>query len=238
MSRNKKITTILFDFDGTLADTMGILIKIINDSLKEVKVPINFHQLSKVNNELKSKIFNESFKQSRIIIIKFLFYYANKVGLNKKQTLKFIIICLRKLRQFYQTAKLYPDVSAVLEYLKKEGYILGIVTTASKKNIQQLLIPPYIQYFNCIITREMVKNLKPSPEGLYRALIKLQSTSNMSIYIGDLPQDIIAGHKAGMLVIALERDHISKETLELYKPDAICANLTEAVAWILQYNEK
>ena len=210
MLRNNKITTVLFDFDGTLADTMGILIKIINDSLVMVRNPIDSQQLTSVNDQLKSQVSNESFKQGRLIIIRFLFYYAGRVGLNKRQTIRFVFICLSKLRRFYKTAVLYPDVPVVLERLKKAGYTLGIVTTASKKNIQQLLTKPYSQYFDSIITREMVTKLKPSPEGLTKALMQLQRKPQESIYVGDLPHDILAGHQAGMLVVALENNFVSK----------------------------
>ncbi|PZO36637.1 MAG: L-2-haloalkanoic acid dehalogenase [Pseudanabaena frigida] len=84
----------------------------------------------------------------------------------------------------------------VLNILKQQGYLLGIITNGLGKfqtrSIEELKIK---DYFDVILISEIEKVRKPQPEIFQRAIDRLGVSASNSVFIGDHPEADILGAK-------------------------------------------
>ena len=113
----------------------------------------------------------------------------------------------------------------ILNVLKQQGYLLGIVTNGLGKfqtrSIEGLKIK---KYFDVILISEVEKVRKPQPEIFQRAIDRLGVSATESIFVGDHPEaDILGAKNAKMRAIWKRNSHWedSKEA------DAIINELSE-----------
>ena len=92
----------------------------------------------------------------------------------------------------------YPGVSAMLAGLRERGLRLGIVTGKSRRAWEITSREVDLGPFDVVITDEDVREAKPSPEGLRRALQALSAGPDEAIYVGDSLQDAGAAQQADM----------------------------------------
>ncbi len=119
-----------------------------------------------------------------------------------------------------------------MDLLHSRGYKLALVTNASddtlkiaKKELKAL------KKFDAIITRNMVKRIKPYPESVLKAIKKLKKDPKTCVMIGDFPQDVKAGKAAGIKTIAILGDNgkYTENTIRQLNPDIILKSIHELV---------
>jgi HAD superfamily hydrolase (TIGR01549 family) len=124
---------------------------------------------------------------------------------------------------------LLPGTIEVLESLQKNSYMLGMVTTASRKGFERISCSEefgYLgMYFKHSITRDDCGYIKPDPEPINR-ILKLFDRSDF-IYIGDSDHDAEAAKAAGGSFILLNTKRYDEETLQRIHPDGILDRLNE-----------
>ena len=117
----------------------------------------------------------------------------------------------------------YPAVQGAVDTLKvlrSRGYRLGVVTSGSRWR----LLPEIEEFgmqglFDVVICNEDVTNRKPHPEGLLKAAAQLNCNSGCCAYVGDVPEDIIAGRNAQMRTIGLQSRYPTSRNLAGSHPD-------------------
>lgn len=129
--------------------------------------------------------------------------------------------------------------SGAVEILNKlQGrYHLAIVTNNSVEAAEIALRNNGIyEYFDFIIGREVMKSLKPSPDGYLRVLDEFKNSANEWLSIGDSWIDGKASISAGIRFIAYRSD---KEMLKQMKvnPTAELSDLLELMSLIEQIEE-
>ncbi|PLR83361.1 L-2-haloalkanoic acid dehalogenase [Bacillus sp. V33-4] len=97
----------------------------------------------------------------------------------------------------------FPNLIRMLENLKRNSLILGVITNGyhdfQLKNIKALEIK---HYFDVILVSETEGIKKPNPEIFKRAIDQLGVSTEESIFVGDHPEnDIAAAKSAGMTAI-------------------------------------
>ena len=116
------IKLIIFDFDGTIADSRATFVKIAN------RLAPKFGYQTVTESEL-AKLTNLSSKE-----------IIQKANISK---LKLPWI-LRKIRQEFsrevQSLSPIPEIYSSLVSLKKEGYELSILTSNARENVERFLI--------------------------------------------------------------------------------------------------
>lgn len=124
---------------------------------------------------------------------------------------------------------LLPGTVEVLESLQKNSYLLGMVTTASRKGFERISCSEefgYLgMYFKHSITRDDCGYIKPDPEPINR-ILKLFDRSDF-IYIGDSDHDAEAAKAAGGSFILLNTKRYDEEMLQRIHPDGILDRLDE-----------
>ena len=200
--------SILFDLDGTLADTAPDLALALNAVLEqhsraalpyEVIRPVASHGGIALI-ELGFKITPEApeFEQLRQ---EFLDHYRDH-------------IC--------QKTALFEGMEQVLQHIESSNMNWGIVT-----NKPAFLTDPLIAALGldsraaCIISGDTANNRKPHPEPMLLACQQAGSSPDECLYVGDAQRDIEAGQHAGMLTAVANWGYIGHDD----KPDKWGADL-------------
>ncbi|MCG7406544.1 HAD family hydrolase [Paenibacillus sp. ACRRX] len=133
-------------------------------------------------------------------------------------------------------ADLEPGAVEVLSKLKGR-YQLAIVTNNSVEAAGIALRDNDISaYFDFIIGRELMKALKPSPDGYLRVLDEFKHSANEWLSVGDSWIDGKASINAGIRFIAYRSDIEKLKQMNVY-PTAEVSNLLELMSLIEQFEE-
>jgi HAD superfamily hydrolase (TIGR01509 family) len=98
---------------------------------------------------------------------------------------------------------LNEGVTEFIEYLREQRYRLGIVTGSIRAQVEAVLGPLDLQWFDCLIAAEDVDYGKPDPEPYIRGSQKLGCAPSECLVIENAPLGIISAKSAGMSVVAI-----------------------------------
>ncbi len=204
--------TVVFDFDGTLADTMSVVIRIANkfaDHYGYHKIPMS--DLPK----LREKKPSEVLRHLGISIFK-LPIIARKIRFEMNKEIVHL--------------KTPVDLHATLRKLKESGCVLGILTTNSRENVTEFLKNNDLELFDFVYSGRAVF-------GKSRLLKKLMKDKTIPhddpIYVGDEIRDVEAAKKAGIRVIGVSWGYNSKNALLKAKPDHVIEKPEEIESIVL-----
>lgn len=101
--------------------------------------------------------------------------------------------------------KFLPFAKEFLEELKRRDLPSVLVTSSDTKKMAHLweILPEVKNYFNYIITGDMVSTSKPSPEGYLKAADKIQVNSRNCVVFEDSLQGVMAGKNADSFVVGV-----------------------------------
>ncbi|HAC62828.1 MAG TPA: carotenoid oxygenase [Cyanothece sp. UBA12306] len=211
------IKVIVFDFDGTLADSYNTFVEIANGLSEEFGYkPINLEE----QQQLKHLSARDIIKQSAISPFKIPFILRRvKYELNNK---------IHELKPINQI----PDY---LQELKKQGYLLGIVTSNIEKNVIAFLENNQLTDLFDFIHSEIA--LFGKHKVINKLIKKSQFSKNEVIYVGDETRDIYSAKKSQIKVIAVSWGFNSPEILAQYQPDFLIYQPQELIQVINNFSE-
>lgn len=190
---------IIFDFDGTIADSFETVLHISNRLATEFGYPVA--QADEIEH-LKNLSSREIIKRAQISPLK----------------LPFLLLRLRaELNREIGQLNLIPGMKAVLLQLKDEGNCLGIVTSNSCKNVNT-----FLQFQNLEGIFDFVDSglaLFGKGRVIQQILKRYHLNPETVIYVGDETRDIEAAHKIGIPVIAVTWGFNSSEALATENPE-------------------
>lgn len=183
----KKIKAVIFDFDGTIADTsLGI-----KKAIRYVENKLGLARQTEENllNHIGPPI-EDAYKKSYDLENELL---AEAINLHKEYLKKY----------GYKELEIYKGVFEVLNYLKNNHYLIGIATLKSS-NITNKIIEFYKlnNYFDKIIGSDEGK-YKTKDEILNECIIKLNCDKNEVIFVGDSIYDYNAASKLGVSFLSV-----------------------------------
>lgn len=118
------------------------------------------------------------------------------------------------------------DLIRVLEQLKQEGIIMGLVTFVRKTRLKRRLAMWKLgDYFRCTVSPEQIAEFKPSPQPYLKAIREFGLESTECVVVGDEPVDMMGGKRAGTRTIGLPQGFYSREELEHAGADSIITSL-------------
>lgn len=130
-----------------------------------------------------------------------------------------------------QKTVLLPEAKAAVELASKHA-TLGVVTTKTAKySIELLEHFGLMHHFEVLIGRENVKNPKPHPEPIHKALQKLPKVSEKIWMVGDTCMDMLSARAANVVGVGLTCGY-ADETSLINCADHIYNNALEAVQFI------
>ncbi|KAB2329076.1 pyrophosphatase PpaX [Cytobacillus depressus] len=122
----------------------------------------------------------------------------------------------------------FPGVFETIRTLKESGYKIGIVTTKMMKTVKMgLALTNLDQFFDVVVALDHVKNPKPDPEPILKALEQLGSKPEEALMVGDNSHDILGGKNAGTKTVGVAWSLKGKEFLAGFEPDYILDHMAD-----------
>ena len=205
------IEAVLFDLDGTLADTAPDLGAALNRLLvEEACMPLPLSELRPHVSAGTRGMLKVGFHTApgdpayADLARRFLDHYAED-------------LCTG--------TTLFPGMPELLDALDARGIKWGIVT-----NKPQRFTLPLVEQLGlrqraaCIVSGDSTAYPKPHPAPLLLACEQAQVDPRNTVYVGDDQRDIVAGHAAGMRTIAAAYGYLGVDApFETWQADAIIA---------------
>ncbi len=106
-------------------------------------------------------------------------------------------------RRMLLDTQVFDGVQALIEALREQGLLWGVVTNKSMRFTDPLTRAiPLFATAGAVVSGDTTPFAKPHPEPLHEAARRLGVPSQACIYVGDDERDIIAGRAAGMRTVA------------------------------------
>ena len=167
------VKAILYDYDGTLADTFSHHIASYREALESCGV-------NATDDEIIAGCFNKLDEEAA-------------ANFHITDAEKFSRIYREQVKTVLQKAVLYPGALETVRELSGRGILLGIGTARHREEIDPPLLKLGIgEYFDCVITHDEVQKKKPDPEIFYALCEKLGVSSDEVLIVGDADVDLIA----------------------------------------------
>lgn len=198
---------VIFDFDGTIADTVDALVSIANRLAKEFGyVQITPEELALLRNLTSREIIN----YSGISVFKIPFLVKKIKG---------------ELKSKIPELKPIPGMKEALINLKNAGHCLGIITSNSKDNVTEFLrINELDNLFEFIYSGITIFGKTTIINNLLK---QKQLKPEEVIYVGDETRDIEASKKANIKVVAVSWGFNSPEVLAKQNPNYLIHHPSE-----------
>lgn len=211
------ITSIIFDFDYTLADSSEAVIQCVNYALTTIGEP---------------PARPDAIRQTIGLSLDETFRRFTARDIERCRTL-FIEQADRIMD--HQIVLLDGTVE-VLEDLTHRGYRLGVATSKFRRRLELFFSRKNLRhYFTALAGAEEVTRLKPDPEVLLLILDRLGAARDEAVYVGDAVVDVQAARTAGIRSVAVTTGPTSEEALRASQPDAVIGHLRELAEVLAQW---
>jgi pyrophosphatase PpaX len=126
----------------------------------------------------------------------------------------------------------YPGVDDMLAGLRGRGCALAIVTSKMRDAVELGLEHVPLGAFDAIVTPEDTERHKPDPAPVVHCLGLLGAAAADAVYVGDAPYDVRAGRGAGVATAAaMWGTAFPPAALRAERPDRELRTPQEALAW-------
>ncbi len=190
--------TLIFDFDGTIADTFQLIVGISNRLSQE----FHYHSIKPEEIDLLKDMTTEQvIRHLRVPMMKIPMIVAKaKVELQKE----------------LMQVEPIEGLQDILVRCREAGIELGILSSNSAGNIEKFLKRHRMDYFDFVVTTSRIWSKNHSLNGLLRD--RGLRTEDV-VYIGDEVRDIAAARKSGVKVAAVTWGYNSPAALKAIDPD-------------------
>ncbi len=205
---SKHPVTIIFDFDGTIADTFSFYLDLLN----KLADKFNFQKIDP------EKIDYYRNMSSHDII--------KKLEIPRFR-LPFVIFEAKKLlRKGIEQIHPINGIKETLIKLKTRDILLGIITSNSVRNVNAFLHCNNLPQFEFVISSMRIWEKSRT---LKKLIINNKLDQKNVFYIGDETRDIEAAHEAGIKSIAITWGYNSEAILKSLSPDYLISNPEELI---------
>ena len=212
---------ILFDLDGTLIDTTGLILCCFDHSWQTVcgRIPARAGVLATFGIPLREAML--------------------RLGADADLAERLVT----EYRQYNSAnhdllARPFTGVRQTVCELRARGYLTGVVTSKSRElALRGLKLCELDALIDAAVFLEDTARHKPAPEPILAALEKLSVEASAAIYVGDSPHDMAAGRAAGVRTAAALWGSLARAELEREGPDYLLESPDELLE-IFRVEEK
>ena len=129
----------------------------------------------------------------------------------------------------------YPDVDSGLKRLKAAGYTLALVTNKPIRFVPKILQSfGWQDLFSEVLGGDSLAQKKPDPAPLLYVCEALNSTPAQAVMIGDSKNDILAGQNANMDTLGLSYGYNYGQDIRMLSPTAAFDDFAALVDYLLK----
>jgi phosphoglycolate phosphatase len=192
------VKVVIFDFDGTIADSFDAALRIANGLAPEFNYRV-------VKPEEIAALRHYSYRK-----------LAEHIGVAWHRIPRIAARVRRELESRFGELQPFAGLSEVLHELRHRGFGLGILTSNSRANVEKFLTIHRLGSFDFIATSASLWG----KERRLKSLLKKQGlTAAEIIYVGDEVRDIEASRALAVRSVAVGWGYAAKEQLALHLPD-------------------
>ena len=206
-----RFATIVFDFDGTIANTLPLIYQTFNTVLEP-----------RIGRILPDAEIRSHFGPPDQVI---LGRYVDET----EREIAFAEYIELYERDHNEHVYLYDGMYDLLQTCKDEGIRIGIMTGKSRVSANISLRELGIEHFiNILVAGDDVVMPKPHSEGVIAAIAQLgHIEAEKGAMVGDSAADIYAGRGAGLYTIGVTWGVPEHDVLRAAKPEVICDRVAE-----------
>ena len=191
---------VIFDFDGTLADTRQIIIMAKQEANKQLGLPFRDEEACAATIGLTAEagllamypdLPDEMVKEGARVYRGLFEEYKNKMP-----------------------PVLFPHVKETIEALERAGVRMSVASSRTTPSLMDFLeTMGLVPHFDLIIGSNDTKKYKPDPEPVLLTLSKLGFAPERTLVVGDMPYDILMGRNASTAACGVTYGNASAEAL-------------------------
>ncbi len=213
----RDLRLLVFDWDGTLMDSVGTIVACTQATLSELGLPLPAEPVIRAT-----------------------------IGLGLRETVERlhpgcdaalfqrVVACYRAHWQgtYRDLPLLFPEVLDLLEALSGGGYLLAIATGKSRRGLEHALDKSGLAgRFHATRTADEALS-KPHPQMLWELLEELGARPGEALMVGDTTHDLEMAKSAGVGALAVASGTQPREELERLGPLACFERVGEIAGWL------
>lgn len=209
--------TVIFDFDGTLANSVDLMFRLYNDHVEQFGyLPMRRDEFP----ELRRLGYTKAMRLKKI----------------KVRMLPRIVMTLGKeMRTSMDEVKPYDGIVETLQSLKEYGFSIGILTSNQAGVVDEFLKAHKFPEFDFVVSE---KTLFGKDKALKRIFKRFDLDRDQVLYVGDEPRDVVASRKAGIRSIAVSWGLGGHEAFEKIRPDILVNTPKELLSTITSLSQE
>jgi pyrophosphatase PpaX len=198
-----RFTTLLFDLDGTLIDSIRLIIDsfIHTSAAHELPARTDKEWLAGIGTPL------------RVVFA--------ELGVDPAK-IEELVATYRDYNLAHHDTRVLPYDGApeLIRQVHRAGYRIGLVTSKNRAGaIRGLTLAGIAEPFEILVCADDVEHAKPHPEPVLKALALLDSRPEETLFIGDSTHDMKCGRDAGVVTAAVLWGPFGREHLVATNPD-------------------
>lgn len=205
--------TVIFDFDGTLADSLELMLRLYNESADDFgTLPVSMSEVD----ELRELGYKKAMK-------------AKKIRLTMLPKLAIHIIKDMKLHM--DEVSPHEGIIPMLRQLREMGVSIGVLTSNNAALVVDFFDKNGFPEFDFVVSE---KTLFGKEKALKRIMKRHKLKKERVIYVGDEPRDVYSSQKAGVKVFGVTWGLAGRIGLEKNPPDRIADTAEELYQYIIE----
>ena len=216
------LRTVLFDLDGTLIDSLRLILDSYHHTLAQHGLP--------------ARTDAEWLKGVGTPLTVQLAQWRDELG-----TIEALIATYREynLKHHDRMVTVYPGVLEAVREIKAAGIQTGLVTSKNRQGaLRGLKLVGLEALMDVLVCADEVTNPKPHPEPVEKAVALLGAEPGTTLYVGDSVHDMRSGRAAGVLTAAALWGPFGRQHLEEASPDFWLETPRDLVELVTQERER
>lgn len=207
-----KYPVIIFDWDGTLMDSIDKIVACV------MQASINCGVVAPEAIAIKN-IIGLSLDNAMLVL------FPSLTSIQQAD----IINAYRKcyLSSNHQQTPFYPGIKACLIALKEKGYQLAVATGKGRNGLNKMLQQEQVEDLFCVTYCAEETASKPDPLMLHKILKDVNIEASKALMIGDSSYDLEMANNAGIDCIGVTYGVHDENVLRTFNPIALLDNLAE-----------
>jgi pyrophosphatase PpaX len=206
LSPNRRAEAILWDLDGTLADTHPLIHRCVDETFqKYFSRPFEFDLWKQGVGRPLEHVLRLGFE---------------KYGITCEDTAPLISFYRERLASYECDVRPFPGAADIVGRLAGMGFRQGVVTTkfgeACERHLDTLGLA---RHFEVVITGDSCERHKPDPEPIRRALEALKLPPVACVMVGDSAADVSSARSCGVKTIAALWGSLDRDAVLSARPD-------------------